>query len=192
MRSGGFLLGRFGDLGFGWWYRQEIRRRDGNHELQFAGLVLRHICSDTSRQRCREKLNRDPYHVLRLLNHTVGPAGPPLAVQWLWLWITLMAAWAARRPEGPVWAGVLDTNGYPVDCTVAPPQLAGLISGSLRPMKASLALGEQTQHGVPPTAQAGAVPPMQPGTVDETAKAPQHARAAAPAPRSQAAAKPPF
>ena len=63
-----------------------------------------------------------------------------MALHCLWLWIALTAAWAARSSQEKVWAGVPDANGYPADCPVAPPHLTGLISGSLRLVKASPAL----------------------------------------------------
>ena len=124
------------------WYRQEILPRGGDHELQFAGSVLGHICWGTSQQRCRDKLNRDPYHLRRLLNQSARPTGPPVALHCLWLWIAVTAAWAARSRQEPVWAGVPVANRYPVDYPVAPPHLMGLISGSLRLLKASPALPE--------------------------------------------------
>ena len=102
------------------------------------------------------------YHLWRLLNQSVNPAGPPVA-RWLWLWIALTAVWAARSSREPVWAGVSDANGYPADCPVAPPHLTGLISGSLRVVKASPALPEPAHPGAPPAAHAGAAPPQQPG-----------------------------
>ena len=132
------------------WYRQEILPRGVDHELQFAGSVLGHIRWGTSQQRCRDKLNRDPYHLRRLLNKTVSPAGPPVALHWLWLWVALTAAWAAKSSQEPVWAGVLDANSYPVHCPVAPPHLTGLIAASVRLMKASRALPEPPQPGGPP------------------------------------------
>ena len=58
------------------WYRQEVLPRGGDHELQVAGSILGHIRWGTSQQRCKDKLNRDPYHLWRLLNQSVSPAGP--------------------------------------------------------------------------------------------------------------------
>ena len=74
------------------WYCQEILPTGGDHELQFGGSVLGHIPCGTLQQRCRDKLNRDPYRLRRLLNQPVRPAGPPVALHWLWLWNALTAA----------------------------------------------------------------------------------------------------
>ena len=120
------------------WYSQEILPRGGHHELQFAGRVLGHIRWGTSQQRCRDKLNHDSYHLQGLLNQSVTPAGAPVALHWLWPWIALMAAWAGRSSQDPVWARFLDANGYQADCPVAPPHSTGLISDSLRLVKATL------------------------------------------------------
>ena len=62
------------------WYCQETLRGGGNHELQLAGSVLGHVRWGPSQQRCRDKLNRDPYHLRRLLNHSVCHAGPQVAL----------------------------------------------------------------------------------------------------------------
>ena len=62
------------------WYRQEILPKSGDHELLFAGSVLGHIRWGTSQQRCKDKLNRDPYHLQRPLNQWVSPAGPLVAL----------------------------------------------------------------------------------------------------------------
>ena len=150
-----------------------------------------HLVQQCAVLRCRDKLNRNPYNLRHLLNQTVIPAGPPVALHWLWLWVALTAAWAATSSQEPVWAGVPDANGYPFDCPVAPPHLTGLISGSLRQMKASSALPEPPQPGAPPAAQAGTAPPELPGAVAEPPQAPLDVRAAAPAPGSLSAAGPP-
>ena len=84
------------------WYRQEVLPTSGDHELQFAGSVVGHIRWGTSQQRCRDKLNRDPYHLRCLLNQSVSPAGPPVAMHWLRLSIVVTAAWAALSPQEPV------------------------------------------------------------------------------------------
>ena len=55
-------------------------------------------------------------------------------------------------------------NKYPADYFVAPPHLTGLISGSLRPVKASRTLPEPARPGAPPMAHAGAAPASHPGT----------------------------
>ena len=146
-----------------YWYRQEILPRGGDHELQFAGCVPGHIRWGGSQQRCTDKLNCDPYHLRRLLNQSVSPAGPTMALHWLWLWIALTAAWAASSSQELVWAGVPDANWYLADCPIALPHLTGLIPGSLRLVKGSPALPEPAQPGTPPSAQAGAAAPQQPG-----------------------------
>ena len=71
------------------WYRQEVLPTGGDHELQFAGSVVRHIRWGTSQQRCRDKLNRGPNPLRRLLNQAFSPAGPQVALHWLWLRIAL-------------------------------------------------------------------------------------------------------
>ena len=73
------------------WYRQEVLPMGGDHELQFAVSVLGHIQWGTSQQRCRDKRNRNPYHLRCLLDHCVNPAGPRVALRWVWL----------LRPCGP-------------------------------------------------------------------------------------------
>ena len=105
-----------------------------------------------------------------------------MALHWLWPWIGLTAAWAARSSQEPVWAGVPDANGYPADCPMAPPHVTGLISDSLRLLQASPALPKTAQPGAPPTAQGSAAPPHQPGMAAEPPQAPHVAKAAAPAP----------
>ena len=62
------------------WYRQQMLPTGGGHELQPVGPASRHIWWSTSHQRCMDKLNRDPYHLRRLLNQSVSPAGPPVAL----------------------------------------------------------------------------------------------------------------
>ena len=84
------------------WYRQDILPRVGGHELQIAGWVLGHIRWGTSQHRCRDKLNRDPFNLRRLLNQTVSPAGSPIPLHWLWLSGALTAACAARSSQEPV------------------------------------------------------------------------------------------
>ena len=103
-----------------------------------------------------------------------------MAYQWLWLWIAPRAAWAARCSQEPFWAGVPNANGYPADSLGAPPHLTGLISGSLRLVKASQVLPEPAPPGAPPATQAGAVPPRLPGMATRPPPAPQEAQAAAP------------
>ena len=74
---------------------------------------------------------------------------------------------------------------------MAPPDLTGLISDSVRLVKASLALPEPPQPEAPPAAHAGAVPPVLPGAAAEPPQAPLDVQATAPATASLAAAEPP-
>ena len=97
-----------------------------------------------------------------------------------------MAAWAARSSQGPVWARVPNANRYPANCPVALPHPTGLISGSLRLVKASPALPELAQLSAPPAAQADVRPPQQPGMASGPPPVPEEAKAAAPAPDLQA------
>ena len=62
------------------WYRQQVLPKGGEHELRFVGSALGHIRWGTSEQRCKDKVNRDPYHLRCLLNQSVSTAGPPVAL----------------------------------------------------------------------------------------------------------------
>ena len=95
--------------------------------------------------------------------------------------------WAARSSQEPVSVGALGANGFSADCPAAPPHLTGLISGSLRLVKASPALLEPAQPGAAPAGHTGAVPAQQPGAAAGPPQAPQEAQAATPAPSPQAA-----
>ena len=66
------------------YYRHEMLPMGGNHQLQLTGSVLGHVRWGISQQRCRDKVNSDPYHLRCLLNQFVSPAGPPVALHWLW------------------------------------------------------------------------------------------------------------
>ena len=47
------------------------------------GSNLPHTRSGMTQQRCRAKLYRDPYHLRRLLNQSVNPAGLHVSLHWL-------------------------------------------------------------------------------------------------------------